>query len=83
MQAGETHSESLIREVREEAGITISVDSLILRNSHKYSDKIVNISFYHCEILSGEPSSIEVSDFAWIASNQFQDYEFPPADSEL
>jgi 8-oxo-dGTP diphosphatase len=82
-EPGETFEECLVREIREELGIEISVGELFEEVSQDYPEKTVHLKFFTCRILSGEPQKLGVEDFRWIEQSQLTDFEFPAADVRL
>jgi mutator protein MutT len=81
-EAGESLEEALIREIREELALDISVGVRIDRVDWEYPDKHVSIVFFSCTA-SGEPRPIEGQEMMWVAASDLGSYEFPPADAEL
>jgi 8-oxo-dGTP diphosphatase len=82
-EAGETFEQCLVREIREELGVEISVGELFEEVSHDYPEKSVRLKFFFCKILSGELQKIGVADFRWIEITELNDFEFPAADMQL
>jgi mutator protein MutT len=79
----ETFEECLVREIREELGIEISVGKLFEEITHAYAEKTVHLKFFICELLSGEPQTLGCAAFKWIEKPELADYEFPAADAQL
>lgn len=82
VEAGETHTQALIRECREELGITIRVDSLF-KLTHEYPDLTVHLSLYHAAIVSGTPQKLEHNDIRWITIHEIDTLAFCPADEAI
>lgn len=83
IEAGETPREALIRECREELGVSVSVGELFMTVIHEYPDLTVRLALYNAEIASGVPKKIEHSDIRWIKVGEIGDYSFCPADEEI
>jgi len=82
-EAGETFQECLVREIREELGIEISVGELFQEISHVYPEKAVHLKFFRCQILSGEPQLLDCAALKWIQPAELEAHEFPAADAQL
>jgi len=81
----ETPQEALIREIREELGMDITVGRLFWEDTFDYSVKIVKLSFYCCAVSNGNFTvyPLQVDDFRWVNRRELQEFEFPPADAQL
>jgi len=82
-EANETFEQCLVREIREELGIEISVGKLLEEITHAYAEKTVQLKFFICELLNGEPQMLGCAAFKWIEKSELADYEFPAADARL
>jgi 8-oxo-dGTP diphosphatase len=82
-EAGESFEECLVREIREELGIEISVGKLFEEISHDYPEKSVHLKFFSCKILSGEPQPLDCAAVKWVTKMELADFEFPAADAQL
>jgi mutator protein MutT len=82
-EAGETFEQCLVREIREELGVEISVEKLFEEITHAYPEKTVRLKFFVCRFLSGEPQPLGCAAFKWIGKRKLADYEFPAADASL
>jgi len=82
-EAGETFEQCLVREIREELGVEISVGELFGEISHTYPEKSVRLKFFTCKLLSGEPQPLGCAAFKWVGKLKLDDYVFPEADAQL
>ncbi len=82
-EAGETFEQCLVREIREELGMQISVGKLFEEISHDYPEKSVHLKFFICELIRGEPQTLGCAAFKWIGKSELSDFEFPAADAQL
>ncbi len=82
-EAGETFEQCLVREIREELGVEISVGELFEEISHTYPEKSVRLKFFVCKLLLGELRPLGCADFKWIGKSELDDYTFPAADARL
>ena len=82
-EPGETKEEALVRECREELGITVSVGEVFMDVTHQYPDALVHLTLFHAKIAEGMPEMLEHVDFAWITPEEIEKYAFCPADKEI
>ncbi len=82
-EAGETFEQCLVREIREELGVEISVASLFEEILHDYPEKSVHLKFFICKILSDEPQPLDCAAVKWVAKTELANFEFPAADAQL
>ena len=79
----ETFEQCLIRELREELGIEVTVGGLIESLTHSYSEKTVHLKFFRCDWMQREPQALNCSDFRWVSRSELPTYSFPAADRRL
>lgn len=82
-EADETFEECLMRELREELGIEVTVGELIETVEHEYPEKRVRLKFFRCAWKAHEPQTLGCPAFAWITREDLTAYEFPAADAHL
>ena len=82
-EAGETFEKCLVREIREELGVEISVRRLFEEVRHDYPEKSVHLKFFICELVSGEPQAIDCAALKWVDRAGLAAHEFPAADASL
>lgn len=83
VEPGESKEAALIRECREELGVTVSVGKVFLDVLHEYPDLTVHLTLFHAAIAAGVPQKLEHEDIQWISVSQIPDYDFCPADVEI
>jgi 8-oxo-dGTP diphosphatase len=79
---GESVRAGMIRELREELAVEAIVGDEILRTSHYYDDRHVELHFLRCELL-GQPVPALGQEMRWVSRAELTTLEFPPADVEL
>lgn len=83
VEPGETREQALIRECREELGITVSVGGVFMEVTHEYPDLTVHLTLFNAVITEGTPQKLEHHDIRWITPEEIPDYRFCPADVEI
>ncbi len=80
VEASETDAAALRREMRHRLGVDVEVGAIISNVSHPYENYTVELQLYECRLLSEELSAVNVHSFRWVASGEFEQYPFTPAD---
>jgi 8-oxo-dGTP diphosphatase len=80
VEPGETDADALAREISERLGVAIEVGQMISYVRHPYEHYTVDLHLYECRLLTPELRTKAVQAFRWISSDEFDDYEFAPAD---
>jgi 8-oxo-dGTP diphosphatase len=80
VEAGETDVQALKRELLHRLGANIECGKLISFVSHPYEHYTVDLFLYECRLLSERLEARNVNAFKWVASSDFEQYPFTPAD---
>lgn len=83
VEPGETRQAALVRECREELGVTVEVGELYWETTHRYPDLTVHLSLYHARITRGTPQLLEHNALRWITTDEINDLTFCPADEPI
>ena len=85
IENGERPEDTLIRELKEELGITVNDACLapLAFASHSYADFHLLMPLYVCRRWEGTVVATEGQQLAWVKPNRLRDYEMPPADIPL
>ncbi len=85
LEPGERPEATLIRELHEEIGITVSEACLapLTFASHAYDDFHLLMPLYICRRWEGQVTAPEGQKLAWVRANKLRDYPMPPADIPL
>ncbi len=83
IEEGETPAECVVREVKEEIGIEVEIDSELATIEHEYSHFKITLIAYICRYVSGEVQPLQCADVKWIRPDQLSEYAFPMANQKL
>ncbi|MGG0821425.1 8-oxo-dGTP diphosphatase MutT [Paenibacillus turicensis] len=80
IELNETPQECLIRELREELNITVSVGEFCTEVNHNYDDIIINLVAYYSTIVAGEIMMTVHDKYKWVRVADLLQYDLLPAD---
>ncbi|MDC3979251.1 (deoxy)nucleoside triphosphate pyrophosphohydrolase [Polyangium jinanense] len=82
VEPGEDPRAALVRELREEIGMEVSVGDPVEVTFHRYPEKSVLLLFFAVTraVGSPDPQALDVADVKWAGPEDLQDELFPPAD---
>ena len=85
VEPGERPEQTLIRELHEEIGITVSEACLapLTFASHSYSDFHLLMPLFICRRWQGTVSAREGQRLVWVRAHRLRAYPMPPADEPL
>ena len=83
VEPGESRQQALVRECREELGITVRVGEVYDRVTHVYPDIVIELTLFNAEIAGGEAQPLEHSEIRWIAPEEIGSFDFCPADRDI
>src|SRR4051812_15036958 len=82
-EPNETFEQCLLRELREELGIDVTIKDLVESVTHQYPERTVHLKFFRCAWLRHEPRPLGCVDLAWVRAGELSSYHFPEADATL
>lgn len=82
VEANEDPRDALVRELREEVGVDVSVGDIVEVTFHRYPSRSVLLLFYEAarKDRSTEPRALDVAGVRWARLEELADADFPPAD---
>jgi 8-oxo-dGTP diphosphatase len=80
VEEGESDESALDRELRERLGVGAQVGELISYVRHEYSRYVVDLHLYACTLESTDVRCLAVKEARFVASSEFEGYDFTPAD---
>ncbi len=84
VEIGETLQQALIRECREEIGVTVIPDEIFMEVDHVYPDITIHLTLFNAVIEGDEePQMLEHNDIRFITPSEIPQYDFCPADKEI
>ena len=82
-EPGESKEAALVRECREELGITVAVQDVFMEVDHVYPDITIHLTLFNAAVADGEMTLYEHNDAKWITVDEIDLYDFCPADEEI
>ena len=80
IEAGETAEECLIRELREELGVSVFIGSALSPATHCYPDFTVTLYPFTCRLTGGTVSMYEHHALKWVEPQQMPELDWAAAD---
>ena len=84
VEPNETYEECLIREIREELGVTISVERLFMKTTHTYmknnEEFPITLMVFLADWKEGTARNIDCQDSQWIDIHELRKFDFAAAD---
>lgn len=79
-EEGESGEEAIIREIKEELGVTIETDGFIATIEHDYPDFHLIMDCYYAHVVEGSIKANEHMALRWISVDEIESLEWLPAD---
>lgn len=79
---GEKPEDALVREIKEELDVEVSVDSYYMRSEYSYDFGTVVLDSYFCQLVHAisDIASTDHDKVIWCNRDNLQGYDFAPAD---
>jgi len=85
VESGETQEQALIRELREELGVTAKIGREVFRTKYSYAEmrEPINLVFLSAAVRPSEVRNLEFEQIAWRTPDSLPELNFLAADREL
>jgi len=83
VEPGETKEQALVRECREELGVTVAPGEVYMEVDHVYPDITIHLTLFYASIVAGRPQRLEHADIRFIPPADIPLYPFCPADAAI
>ena len=83
VEPGETKAQALVRECREELGVTVVPGDVFMEVDHVYPDITIHLTLFWARIAAGRPQKLEHADIRFVAPEEIPQYAFCPADASI
>ncbi|MCU6671218.1 pyrimidine (deoxy)nucleoside triphosphate diphosphatase [Enterobacteriaceae bacterium H4N4] len=83
VESGETQSEALIRELREELGIDVQPTRYVASHQREVSGRVIALHAWHVAHVVGTPVAYYHSQLVWCSPQEALTYDLAPADIPL
>ena len=83
IESEETPEDALVREIREELGAEISIDSYLTTVYYNYPKFHLNMRCYLCRVINGELTLKEHEAARWLSKDKLDSVAWLPADRAI
>jgi len=80
IEVNETPQDCLVRELKEELNIEVSIGKLCTEVTQDYGNMNINLIAYYCTIVNGKIQMTVHDKYKWVKINDLLKYELLPAD---
>jgi 8-oxo-dGTP diphosphatase len=80
IEPNETPEDCLVREIKEELNIDVSIEKFCTEVTHDYGHMIVHLMTYYCTIIKGDIQISVHDQYKWVKINDLVKYDLLPAD---
>lgn len=82
-ETGESISNCVEREIKEELGVHVKVGDSFMTVKHAYTHFRITLHIFNCEWQQGEPECKECIDFCWVKPSELNRFPFPKANKRV
>lgn len=80
VEGAETLAQCLVRELREELGLTVVVGTIVAESTYCYDHGELRLVAMDTRIISGTPTPVVHDQIHWVAPSDLEGYNLAPAD---
>jgi mutator protein MutT len=80
VESGETPEQALVREIREELGVTVVVEAHLHTVEHEYPHVAIRLMAHSCTLTGDEPLPLHGQELCWVSPTQLLQRPLPAAD---
>jgi 8-oxo-dGTP diphosphatase len=77
---GEPDREALVRELREELGVETRPEAEVMRLTHDYPDRVIDLVLWRATLLGGVPRGLDGQQLKWVDCQSLNKERMLPAD---
>lgn len=75
--------ETVVRELKEELGVDVSISKPLMKLDHAYSHFKITLHAFMCKMKNGRPEPKTSQEIRWVPISELNDYPFPKANRKL
>jgi len=83
LESGEPPEDGLLREIREELGVRVSISEKMMTIKHAYTQFRVTLHAYLCRLPKGRIRATQCDAWRWVAREDLESYTFPAANAKI
>lgn len=83
IEIGESHEQTLKREIKEELNVDINIKKFIMTVNHEYNDFYLIMHCYMCDLILGSLELIEHLSKKWLHIDELYKIDLLPADRKI
>ena len=80
IEPNETREQAIVREIKEELDMDITVNEYLAEKTFVYPEKQINLIALSCTKTGGEIKLLEHEAYRWVTHTELDQFEFAPAD---
>ena len=83
IESGESLETCLVREIKEELGLTVRIIYFFKMIEYEYEAFRIRLHFFRCIPVKGKARPIDCKELRWVHPRELGKYRFPPATSPI